>query len=503
MEKNISNNTPNAGRLIKALRSTGYGNYDAIADLVDNSLDAGAANVWIEIEPVKNDFRINISDDGCGMDKEVLDQAMRLGSNTERNSETDLGKFGMGLVTASISISKRLTVITNNGNGFMTSIQDLDDVIRDNAFEKELRQSTPEEISYIKLATHNSDTGTSVVLEKCDLIQNKNITQISTKLKKDLGQIFRMFIKSGKNIYVAGDAVRMVDPLMLDEKETEVYCDDSYLIKSDSGEESIDIKLVRLPAFDQQTANLKEVGITKQGLYIIRNNREIASADWFGIRTKHNSLNRVRGEISFSGNLDDEMGVTFSKRGIKPKQNIMDKLHEILYPQIVTLEKKYNKETVVLDSIGVDHDTSAEVINKKSMLLIKPKALIGTRGPNINHPGGTTPVNSGEIRKPSTSTEKEVKKMNCQFIERNLGASGQLFEAEQYGKTTQIAYNIEHPFYQKFIVVNKGNQDIVNAVNFLIYSIASAQLTQSNEENVHLFDNYMSVFSSNLRTLID
>ena len=106
-------NTPNASKLMESLRYSGYDNNIAIADLVDNSLDANATNIGVNINfDSKKEVSIIIIDDGVGMDEETLGQALRLGSITHRNIESDLGRFGLGMVTASISIAKRIEVYT-------------------------------------------------------------------------------------------------------------------------------------------------------------------------------------------------------------------------------------------------------------------------------------------------------------------------------------------------------------------------------------------------------
>lgn len=114
MPKNKLDNTPNARKLLDSLRFLGYDNLYAISDLVDNSLDAGAQHIRITTtrRPPNADVIIQIADDGLGMTEDVLDQASRLGSEIPRNPAIDLRRFGMGLVTASLSLGRRLTIIT-------------------------------------------------------------------------------------------------------------------------------------------------------------------------------------------------------------------------------------------------------------------------------------------------------------------------------------------------------------------------------------------------------
>ena len=139
-------NMPNAAILMSSLRHLGYSNHAAISDLIDNSLDADAQNIAVDVERVKGDFVISIVDDGSGMDDHTLDEAMKLGSDTERNVASDFGLYGMGLVTASISIGRRLQVMTRGVDGDLIAISDLDEVVRRNAFVKHQAKADASEV---------------------------------------------------------------------------------------------------------------------------------------------------------------------------------------------------------------------------------------------------------------------------------------------------------------------------------------------------------------------
>ena len=142
-------NHPNAGKLLSSLRNTGYdSSYTAIEDIIDNSIDAGATSVNVAINTVDKDLRIIISDNGSGMLEDVLDQALKLGSATQKDEMSDLGKYGMGLCTASISMAKGLEVITKQVSGeYLYSSQDLDEVVEVDDFVKELRKANKDEIA--------------------------------------------------------------------------------------------------------------------------------------------------------------------------------------------------------------------------------------------------------------------------------------------------------------------------------------------------------------------
>src|SRR6266700_6961811 len=126
--RGLEENPPNARRTMEALRELGYDSYSSILDIVDNCIDAHAAKIDIEIGEQKGDIVITIDDDGTGMDEETLSEALRLGSDTEREAG-DLGKFGMGLVTASIGLSRRLDILTRETGGpLLYGGFDLDDI---------------------------------------------------------------------------------------------------------------------------------------------------------------------------------------------------------------------------------------------------------------------------------------------------------------------------------------------------------------------------------------
>ncbi|MCK9439527.1 ATP-binding protein [Patescibacteria group bacterium] len=502
MENYIKENKPNAAKFINSLRSAGYDNYDAILDIVDNSLDAKATKVYISIKPTVDDFQLTIADNGIGMSEKVLDEAMRLGSDTERNEDNDLGKFGMGLVTAFLSIGRKLTVITNKDGDFYTSIQDVDEIERTNEFVKELRKSTREEEDFYKEVSKNKKSGTVIKIEKCDNIQNTNINEFVERLNKKIGQTFRYFL-SKCDIYIRGDKVEKIDPLMLDNKETEVFSEDYIDIATESGkEEKLGIKIVLLPSFDSSLARLRGINMANQGFYIIRNNREIASGETLKVFDKHNDFNRVRIELILNGKLDKTMGVTFKKESVKPKEEIIREIKKFVKPQLETIRRSIKKEQQAKNKDSIDHNPSLEVISKKQSNLIIPEILIEKRDrSNLKSVGSVDKKESGRERNPK-ETQRRMMRPNLEWQYKSLSKMGPFFEVDQVGKKLIITYNIDHPFYANFLEDQKDNQEVVNAIDFMVYSLATARQTQVNDENIGLIENIFAIFFANLKTLL-
>ena len=113
--ENLVANEPNARILISALQHIGYDDISAIADVIDNSIDANATEIKIFIDKDENNkIKITIVDNGQGMDMATLDEALKLGSNTIHEDIADLGKFGMGLSTAGLALANKTIVLTKN-----------------------------------------------------------------------------------------------------------------------------------------------------------------------------------------------------------------------------------------------------------------------------------------------------------------------------------------------------------------------------------------------------
>ena len=120
---------PDPSRVMEGLRDTGYDFNTAVADIVDNSIAANATVVKVDVimNPSGN-VNIYIADNGCGMDMDGLKNAMRYGA-AKRQDPSSLGKFGLGLKTASTAFCRCLSVISVGENGEYNKVQwDLDEI---------------------------------------------------------------------------------------------------------------------------------------------------------------------------------------------------------------------------------------------------------------------------------------------------------------------------------------------------------------------------------------
>ena len=340
---------PEAKGLFYALRSSGYSNDAAIADLVDNSLDAGAQNVHIYID--NNMSTIYISDDGCGMPMEVLQQAIRLGGKKVHDSAGDLGKYGLGLITASLSLGRKIRVITKNNDEYNTAVFDYDSIMKNNSFTAVFRESTEGEISSFDYRTEDAKSGTVLVIEGVDKIQFNSLTDLTDSLEKSIKQTFSAFMRDGRNIYIGDALITPEDPLFLKYEDTRRLVDKDVVVESSAGEPigKMHILAVALPVYEPKVAKSMHINMQNQGFYIMRNNRLIASAVVFPeIFKRHNNYNYFRVEVNFSPELDDKFGLNFSKHNVTPSKEIINILKSELSgatAQIVKEAKERQEES--------------------------------------------------------------------------------------------------------------------------------------------------------------
>ncbi len=500
-------NDPNAGKLIESLRYLGYDNYVAIADIVDNSLDAEAQNIWIKIWTEKHDFKVMIADDGVGMDSKTLDQALRLGSLTERNAVSDLGKFGMGLVTAGISLARKTMVVTRQNGTCLSSVVDLDEVIHANTFCKAFGEANEDERKLFLGILGEGSSGTVVFFENCDGIKNQNVSAFANTLKKHLGRIHRYFLQAGKKMYVNDEAVEMIDPLELNRPETTVFSDEEYpvsvKIKGNERTEKIRVRIVLIPEDEAAGERQIALGIKNQGFYILRNNREIKMADTLDAFTKHGDFNRMRGEVFLSGELDEIIGIDFTKREVVFNQSFKDQLLKALAPQCSTIKRQESKRHKVKESDEVLelHQEAEKYIDQKAKLLVLPKSEIEKRSLATKSSRERTELEPRRTRGHFRQTQKSDA-TRVKFECASYGPNGQIYECDLVGRTVVITWNIDHPFYQRFVLDQRSDGRLVTAVDYLVYSMASAELALWSDDNVDMVSNFKSIMSANVRTLL-
>lgn len=331
---------PSPSSLIASLRSMGYSLETAIADLIDNSITAGARNVDINSPFCGQETKIYILDDGEGMSEERLVEAMRLGScspYTER-SKKDLGRFGLGLKTATFSQCKRLTVVSKHKGSIAARCWDLDVIVEQNKWC--LLKSVPQE--YID-KVNQLESGTLVVWEKLDRVISEkdkkaehNFNNKKNHVRNHLSLTFHRFIESNRlTIRIGGIPVDPWNPF-LPHKSSSLKKE---LPVTRLG--NVRIHGMVMPHRNYFTdAEYKDGGFRRgwtqmQGFYIYREDRLLTAGGWLGLKSDgtsmlqehHYDLARICVDITNSTDFDWDIDIKKSKA--TPPDYLRDTLSSI------------------------------------------------------------------------------------------------------------------------------------------------------------------------------
>lgn len=287
---------PRASAMIEALRGMGYSTGAAVADLVDNSIAAGAACVEVVFSWDGVASWVSVLDDGRGMDDPELERAMTLGDKSplEVRDPGDLGRFGMGLKTASFSQCRRLTVASVK-DGCMACLRwDLDELERSPGDAWDLLEGTALGSDHLIAPLLNRGSGTLVLWESMDRIVTKAFTpehflDLVEEVERHLSMVYHRIIGAagrGLRLLINGRQVRPWDPFMFGHpaKPWESPVDRK---PTDAG--LISIQCHVLPHKDRLTQEEFERNAgpggwsAQQGFYVYRNERLLLAGGWLGL----------------------------------------------------------------------------------------------------------------------------------------------------------------------------------------------------------------------------
>lgn len=336
MEKEIVR--PDVSNFIKSLRDVGYTFAVAIADLLDNSITAGAETILI-IAKKEPSLKLEILDNGVGMSESELVEAMRLGSKdpeSERN-KNDLGRFGLGLKTASFSQCKSLTVITKQQSSIVARRWDLNYLEEQN----EWTLLTPDELTIAKYDGYDSlleqTSGTLVVWEAIDGIEEDLFDEEIINLKNHLSLVFHRFLENDHqfpNIKISLN-YQLLDPFNpFNPRHPATQILEREKIKYQG--KTINVQPYILPHHSKITQSEYDhyattEGYTKaQGFYLYREGRLLIHGTWWGLNRVSDMHRLVRIQIDVTNDQDNLWNIDVKKSSASPQKGIRDHLRRIL-----------------------------------------------------------------------------------------------------------------------------------------------------------------------------
>ena len=353
---------PSAARLTESLRDIGYDFSSAIADLVDNSITAGATRVEIEVVYAAAESHVMIADDGRGMTTNGVHEALRFGSRRGYGLG-DLGRYGLGLKTASLSQARSVTVLSRAGTKRVTVRQlSLDTIIEHDDWLIVEPAPTP---VYLKARTMlGVGTGTVVVWEKLDRIfqeqkpeggwARRRIERLAERAAEHLGMVFHRFLEGDDvprvDIIVNGTKVRPWNPFAAGERETKRLPLQRFELTVGEVTGSVTLDRYVLPsrnAFSCPGEFERLSGPRKwnrqQGLYIYRADRLVQWGGWAGLRGIDEHLKLARVALDFGTDLDSAFNINVAKMRVAIPTQLRQMLERPIYEVCLRADDTYRR----------------------------------------------------------------------------------------------------------------------------------------------------------------
>lgn len=339
--------SPGAAELFESLRAFGYDLPTALADIVDNSISANARNIWIDMLWAGSQSRIIIRDDGDGLTEKELVQAMRPGSLSPLAERTanDLGRFGLGMKTASISQCRCLTVLTRTDNSPAAVRRwDLDYIASTKTGEWRLLKGKDLLSEGDHALIDGGASGTVLFWDRLDQLVGgaslsdemvqRHFRERADAAKQHLAMVFHRFLR-GRNavrIYLNDRPIEPWDPFMEDVEAVDPM--PAEILGRDG--EQIVVKAFILPHHSRISADRHAQAAgpkgwnAHQGFYIYRNKRLLVAGDWLGLgmqKEEHFKLARIR--IDLPNSVDLLWQIDVKKSRARPPAAVRKDLQRI------------------------------------------------------------------------------------------------------------------------------------------------------------------------------
>ncbi len=316
--------------MLESLRGLGYSLPTALADLVDNSIAAHSNEVTVHLEWAGPESWIRIVDDGYGMDDRSLEAGMRLGARNPRaeRAASDLGRFGLGLKTASFSQARRLTVASRKNGGTVVCLRwDLDLIGQESGVEWPIFEGPAAGSEPLLAPLEQMEHGTIVLWEKLDRIVTDgfcatDMIELADRVEAHLGMTFHRLLDGQQptlRLFLNGRGVKSWDPYLMGHPGKALESPE-YRILHTAG---VTVQCHVLPHRDmlnpaEQEAAAGPGGWTQQeGFYVYRNKRLLLAGGWLGLgdggkpwpRDEAHRLARIRLDIPNSADTDWKINV--------------------------------------------------------------------------------------------------------------------------------------------------------------------------------------------------
>lgn len=519
MTNTLHQATPDPVRITESLRDTGYVLNTAVADIVDNSIAADATKIMIElVQDPAGRVRFSVADNGHGMNLEGLVNALRYGSD-HREDPSSLGKFGLGLKTASTAFARRIRLTSRQeGSAPVAAIWDLDRVHEIGWAVEATDVILPGDSSMLEHIS-SGGSGTVVRWETVDRVikeyKDPRGARAKAALKKavsglaeHLSMVFQRFLDPEDDrahtvqMWLNAERVFAWNPFAFG---AECLLDDEQEVETSKGDSTIKLRAFVLPRKAELQAELGEdapvaarLTNSYQGIYVYRENRLIHGPDWLGfwIQEPHYSLSRV--ELSFEHLLDEAFQIDLKKSRISLDTSLSDYVYKALTgPRRQAGIRYRDGERAKIQAVDDRsmHAPSNATIEDKSKTISKAtlKSTDADTGKaEIENVKGTVLVDYV----PSADTRVFLETVPS--LEEGL-----LYKPAYIGQNPGVQISKAHSFYEKVYLPHRQAGSTIQALDSLLWALATAEFKVSDEPTLALFEDIRYDVSRTLRKLVE
>lgn len=509
---------PDPERIVNGLRDTGYNFNTAVADIVDNSIAANATKINIDVMMDPNmTIKVYFTDNGCGMDLDGLKNAMKYGSK-ERAEKNSLGKFGLGLKTASTAFCKQFSLISRNAaDAPLQKVQwDLDYIAENGSWLLQFPVIDPDEEDMLEMIAEGG-SGTLLVWDKIDRLMKdyktlgnaqKGLNKILDDLRFHLSMVFQRYLDKTDNraqnvdITVNTKELHPWDPFCRSEERTELLQEENVPVEMPDGTKaSFHIAAFIIPKkgeYSSFEAEKEARGSNDfQGIYVYRENRLIHNGDWFGFFKKEPHFSLLRVDFSFDYTMDELLSVDIKKSRILLIGELASYINEFLGAPRREAEKRYREkenEKVHVSGKGAHTPSNQNIDSKAPSLEGSTISPVDNESAEITNANGTF---TKTITIVNNVNPKENRVIPVKSIEGNA-----LWEPALADGKHAVNINESHPFYKKIYGPYLAQHLVVEGLDDLLWALAEAENTTCSQSSIDNYEDMRHTVSRILKKLV-
>ena len=532
---------PSPSRLVESLRDTGYSYQAAFADIVDNSIAAEATHIEVDIaeSAFGGDVTVTFYDNGRGMDASELREAMRYGSK-KRSSPKSLGKFGMGLKTASTAFCRKLTVISKQDEVYHAACWDIDVIIE----RDEWLLLTPPLEEYAEqieklCSMAGSDSGTVVIWDEVDRLisasgsdySSQALSLLESEIREHLAATFGKFLIGRENFKNGLTGISAPDVIIKLNGEDIVGWDptgqflntenepDRVLFEKKVQGVTLRDGVTKKPKFelngyvlpnknkmtDEELA-LVRFGNDNQGFYIYREDRLIYGGGWpHRLFSQDSHLNLLRVELNFDHELDEYFEIDIRKSKINLPVKIRDEFKKALAPWRNEASRRYRRNK---PDPGLEHEpavdgNSGRYPHEDSSRVIERQVDNAPMVEIVNyHQNDTATIIRNRFGEVEINRAAVVKDVGVYVITVPSIEGDMLWDIDiTEDNRPVVVLNEGHEFYRRFYLRSDVTPVFIQAMDSLFWALANTELNCISDLAKRNFQELRFALSSTLRQL--